>query len=868
MKGDFVNARFARSAGYALIASLVALLALAGLTPAAAQTPASLGGAIVGSVRDAGSNPIAGVKLDLTGPKTATTTSGSDGSFMFSNLPAGTYSIALTKGAFKPQTVDGIVVADKPTAPLVIALSPASLSDLREIAHTSVNRKTSVNTSPAAISVLSNDDYLNQAQPQIKNLLDEIPGVELNQFSSGTPAAIATVSIRGAASYETENFVDGHPVADGYYGDFPVNFMSSLVYDGADVFKGAGFLGNSIGNAVGGSINFRTPAITLKPAAKVTVGYDTWAGSYYGVRFSDTIDKFGLLIDVARYGTPGYENNQSVPFVYYTTGSQNYTNVPGAVISDTLHLGQTYDNRAQVFKLAYNFSPTTTLTLGSNSSQTWADYTGTTSNFAPVVVIPCIDTFPPQNATNNTCTGNDNPPGSPAYNNPKYVNQIGKTVNGFYGFNGSFETDNQPIFTADLRTALGAGTFLVRSYAGSIYRTVNGFGESGQVVQCGDPACSPSNSNFFADGPYLQNENDRLHGVDAEFDYPVGNDILTAAFDRHSDVTDYCSGNPSFGPLFCPAAELFVQSRTYSLRGIFQATDRLKFELGNYFSNATYIGSRYDPRGGVTYRLNPNVALRASAGTAYVLPYAGIINPTSYISNMTLFAASALKPETSFSYNVGSDVVFGRYGKVSLDLYDTTIFNRFTTLSLPVIGNKQYNTIVQNFNISNSRDAGVELAINESPPVGFGFYGSMELARSYAYGIDTNTVGSAAGPYSYLDNGAQLPGHPFSKERLEASYTFPRGEQVRFGSWSWGSWNGFGEPGFTLFDGSLQLPLRTGLQFQLTAYNIFNHDDGRVYTEYQYGYNPIETGGGLFPVSLFFTRPRTFTVQLSKTVGP
>jgi outer membrane cobalamin receptor len=845
----------------------VCLLALAPVA-ALAQPAATLRG----TVTDSGGKPLPNATLTLTGPTPSKAVSGADGSFAFSGLAPGTYALDVVKGGFKNQTFTGITVPA--TAPLALTLNSASLSDLRQIGAIAVNRKTSLNTSPSAEASVSSQDYLNQSQPQINALLDQLPGVELNRFDAGTPGANTAVSIRGAASYETQDLIDGHPVSTGTDGDYLTNFLNSLVFDGVDVLKGPGTLTNTIGNAVGGTINFRTPSISRTLTASAVTGYDSFNGSYYAARVSDTIGKLGFLVDAGFYGTPGYQDNLAVPFVYnYATNGQgsNYPNAP-STISDTFIVGQTYQNRAQVFKLDYNFSPTTTLTLGSISSQTYNDESGTLDNYDPALIVPCIDL----KTYSTTCTPGD----YYSYNNPKYGGDVGKIVDGFYGYGPEFETNNEPIYTADLRSGFGSATLLARYYAGSIYRTVNNLADGTTVQNCGDPACSAANATFLQ--PYLETQHDLLHGFDAQVDQPFGSNALTFGFDRHTDNTTSCQGdpfiaNPSDGGFNClnsqgNVSNTTIASTTYSLRALLQLAPKARLDIGNYLSNASFIGTRYDPRLGFTYRLAPNAVLRASYGSTYVLPYAGFVTQEPYVSRNTFYpATSAIKPETSSGYDLGTDVFFGRYGKVGVDLYNTLVFDRFDSFTLPSTGTfdgQAYKFESLNGNVSNSREAGVELTIDEAPPVGFGFHGAVDLNRTYAFNVSDALSGNANGVYAYLVNGEQLSGFPFSKERAEAFYTTATHQVIRFGATSYGQWNAFGEPGFTVFDGSLSTPVRYGIRAQVTATNIFNHDDGRVFSEYGYGYIPAQTSGGVYPTSLLFTQPRTITFQLSRQFGP
>ena len=835
--------------------------------PAKAAGPT---GAITGLVRDNGGKPLAAVKVQLTGPVTRTTASAADGTFSFGHLPAGTYALFATAGGFESAGLAGLNISAGGTVNANVTLAAATLSSLREIGHVTASRS-SINTSPAAIASLSSQDYIDRSQPQVVSLLDELPGVELNRNSSGAPGANAEVAIRGAATYETQNLIDGHPVSAGTYGDYVATFLNALILDDVEVAKGPGALGNTIENAVGGTVNFRTPQIAAHETARFLAGYNSFDGSYYAARYSNTFGKVGVLVGYARYGTPGYETNAIEPYVYNTSGTPNYTYVPIGTVTDSLHLGQTFDNRAELYKLSYTFSPTTALTLGDFSSQTWNDETGTLANFNPVTIAQCVDTSPPSSAPPPyNCTGQDSQPGSPAYTNPKYRNLIGKTINGFYGYNGDFETNNEPMWTADLRSGISTGTALVRYYAGSIQRIVDGIGEAGTIQSCGDPQCIPSNA--YVQTPYLQNEHDLLHGLDAEYSLPVGRDTLTAGYDHHSDLTNYCSGDPTGGAaLFCSVPGVLEGSSTLSLRATLALNDQASLVLGNYFSNGTYTPHRYDPRVGFTYRVNPQVVVRAALGSTYVAPFAGYINPVAYVNQNTLYPVTKPIEETSSGFNLGSDILVGRFGKLTIDGYATRVFDRLSSNSISVppaeYNGQPYKYVSFTYNSGNAFEKGLELAFEERPPVGVGFRTSVDLNRAYGYDVNAPNAGSQQGPYSYLAEGVQLPEYPFSKERAEVSYRTRAGQSAVFGMTAYGQWNAFGEPGFSLFDASLSTPFQHGLRLQVAVANAFNHDNGRTFTEYNYGYAPAQATGGLYPQSLFFAQPRTLSVQLQRTFG-
>ena len=103
------------------------------------------------------------------------------------------------------------------------------------------------------------------------------------------------------------------------------------------------------------------------------------------------------------------------------------------------------------------------------------DYTATLDTVEPVTIVSQC----------KTCG---------SFNNPRFNNLVGQTVLASTNlddlFLGNFETDNEPIETADLRTTIGPGSFLGRYYTGSITRNIDDPEEANQISFCPNPACS------------------------------------------------------------------------------------------------------------------------------------------------------------------------------------------------------------------------------------------------------------------------------------------------------------------------------------------------------------------------------------------
>lgn len=862
--------RYVRSAFLAM--SLAAQGTLLSTAPAYAQTAAT--GTLSGSVVDLAGKALGGARVTIASAGlTRIVRTEPDGTFTIA-VPPDTYTVTAASNGFQSATTEGVTVLAGRSASVKISLANASLQTIGTVSAT---RATQLNTTPGATANLSAQTFIDQGQAQVVNVLDQVPGVEINRSSSNAPGANTSISIRGAQPYESQILIDGHPVvtsANGAYG-FNSTFINGLLVGDVEVDKGPGSMPNTIEDAIGGTLNFKTPVITGGPTANFVVGYDSFNGNYYAVKASDTFGKLGVFVGIANYQTPGYLAPQTIyggatlPKVTAGTAYEPHLGVLNFGYGAT----QNFSSFSQLGKLSYNFSPQTSLVLSQWSTQSNDDETGTNYQYANALIVPCLQTKAPV----GTCT----PGGSGQnYTASPYLNLVGtvQPINLYAPYPDTSQFDNEPIYSAEFRTVAGPGSLLARYYTGAINRIITQNFNPYAVIPCTSPACpngddltaNPPYYNAYQGEPYVEDTIDILHGFDAQYTVPFGNNSVTLGFDRHTDSATFGEYDPTEGPPTFPQ-DVVVQSIAYSLRGTFALTPKLTLSTGNYFSSTSYVGTRFDPRDGLVYRINPNATVRASYGSAYAAPYYDLLNPSSYVSEGTLnLATQNFKPETSSGYDVGTDVKLSRNTLISADAYLTNIFNRYasvTTDGMGSFGGKPYTMITQNGNQALVRQEGLEFQLLHAPRVGLGFHTALDALRTYAYDQDPdvsiNSIFNAT-PGNYV----QLPSYPYFKARNDVFYSFGNGSQARFSSTSYGANNAFGQAGFTQFDGELRLPLKNALVLNIGGTNLANHDDYRAGGIYRGGPTYAALGGGVGYTTFFFVQPRTIYLQLQRSVGP
>jgi hypothetical protein len=436
-------------------------------------------------------------------------------------------------------------------------------------------------------------------------------------------------------------------------------------------------------------------------------------------------------------------------------------------------------NRGELAKLRYAFSPSTTATVAFIGLQ--SQYDNTASAFTQL-----FSTFAPTASYGN-------PAGGPTRGNPILLNNATQIP-------ARRLIDSEPVFEAELRTALHNDNIVARFYGAALDRfTVNPLGNPqanyttgpmtlyGTVTIGGVPKVfTGQQATVTIPTPYFQQvEQDQLRGESFEYDHPIASNLLTFMYDRTSSLTNaYSITGSKTNPFGNVSVAIPGGSRqdfsTYLLRGIWELDPRTELTLSNYYNvyksiftpgqnpNGSFIfqtvtRTHDDPRIGIAYHPSSNVSLRLAAGSAVAPPYPQLLNTfnqtpaqvfTPGATSVTIAQNSGgLLPETSFGYNVGGDFRLPNASVLSIDAYLTNLRNQFvgtvtpdgtftppgSTTAIPVF-------VSTNANLGKARFEGIELTLSKDVPVGVGYVISGALQRAYPYGIDPSFYATAVGP--------------------------------------------------------------------------------------------------------------------------
>jgi hypothetical protein len=660
-------------------------------TAGANAAPVAARGSVSGRVQTPDGHAIAGAAVTLQGPTSATTTSDVQGRFSFAAVPAGIYSIAVVKAGFeRSERTDVAVVAAGSTA-VDATLVPSSFSSLQTIGRTSTNAAGSIqiNTTTAALTVISPQEFVDQGSTQVTKLLEETPGVSLTSNAAGGGSNHASLGapeypqLRGSLPYETESLIDGHATSVGAIGTFSSLLIFPSLLQSVEVAKGPGSMPAEINYAIGGTVNYRTLEPTRLPESSVDVGADRYGGVSTTLKATGSTAK-GFLdyaFAFATLGTPGplqnYPAASSQVFLAFgsppwTINGQQVSGVPvfevpapthqyagGAAIrfAEPLYLCCTpentgFDARGELAKLRFNLSEQTTLTLSYLGGQSGDNFTG-------------------------TILGS----GTPLLNYSFFAPPAGYSGSVPAGISIPFDTQantayseflNQNLVQAELRSAVGATTLLARMYSGfdstlaqeytpgqTLSVTENAWGgialcpvgDTAHGATClapGGASVAPVTTYFngqpitlstFSPATYTLLQ-DNVLGYSLEADRPIGNAVLILALDRSNHESDEYTVTPgqTLTQVVLPPGSS-QQFTTASARLEEALTSTLSATLATYF---TWYASHYTGNGGLTWsdavhadvlprlafswRPTSDFAWRLALGSSIAPPYIALLS--------------------------------------------------------------------------------------------------------------------------------------------------------------------------------------------------------------------------------------------------
>jgi hypothetical protein len=714
---------------------------------AAAET-----GRVDGTIVTSDGKPIAGARVTLTDGVRTTTTTGRHGDFRFSGVPAGTYTLRAEHAGYEAAERTDIAVTPEAPAHVDVALTGSTFTSLAEIGRTSslTAGRSAIDTGSTPVVVVPGTAFADQGQLQLTKVLNEIPGVitTTDPSAGGNGASLgnpAVPQIRGALSYETASLIDGHPVSVGANGDFSPLLVNPALLQSVEIAKGPGTNATEINYAIGGSVNYRTLEPTRTPVLAFDLGVDGNGGVNSSVRATGSAlaGRLDYAFALATIGSPGplhplNEAGSQLIFVYgqppYTINGRQYVGpaIGFAPASNPAYAGVLgflqfaeplylccspvttgFTSRGELGKLRFNFSDATALTVSYLGGQSFEDLSG--DRLASLQTPFNFSTFAPAAGyTGSVAAGTAIP----------FDNQNSADL---------FDSQQQNLFQAELRSSAGATTILARAYAGYANDAITNYPLNvplavtqnawGTVLLCpagavatgalctlpGGGTVAPTPTTFNgqpatlvtnAPGAFAQTI-DRVRGASLEADRPIGAALASLALDRSTHDSQQFAFSPADNEDEYTLPPGSTQDFTTLLARI-EAPLRphVTATLSNY---QVWYRSHYTSDGGATWNVSvhafeaprfamswrpaDDIAVRASLGSSIAPPYLALLSaPAGAPVANTPGAATAyllnenngqIAPEEAFGYDLGTDWRIRRYLTLSGDLYLTSVRNLF-----------------------------------------------------------------------------------------------------------------------------------------------------------------------------------------------
>src|SRR5688572_14226575 len=233
---------------FALVAGALLLGALAA-APAAAQRGAHV---LRGQVRDTAGAPLAGVRVVVVelGRRNVTA---DDGRFRFGAVPAGSYTVSLSRIGLVPETRRVSVAAGD--AELTLRMRPARVQ-LAAVQVTATPAATSAQSSPQPTSVVEGAELRAAQGAALGETLEQVPGVRSLSMTTG----IGKPVIRGMTHYRVVTLDNGQRTETQAWGHDHSPNVETAAAERVEVIKGpASVLYGS--DALGGVINVVAPTV-------------------------------------------------------------------------------------------------------------------------------------------------------------------------------------------------------------------------------------------------------------------------------------------------------------------------------------------------------------------------------------------------------------------------------------------------------------------------------------------------------------------------------------------------------------------------------------------------------------------------------
>src|SRR5712671_978852 len=204
---------------------LLSIAALVALVFGAPEMALAQNGRIRGTVRDAHSSPLSGAVIRVTGPSPARrAVTAEDGSYAFTNLAPGTYTVSVSLPGVRTQSRQGVQVAADAEAVVDFVLQAL---ELEAITVTAMKREEQLINVPLSIAAPTEQALRVRGAETIEQVAQNVAGFSVQNLGPGQ----SQPAIRGASSGQISRDQPGVKEEVGGYLDESVISLSLFTPD-------------------------------------------------------------------------------------------------------------------------------------------------------------------------------------------------------------------------------------------------------------------------------------------------------------------------------------------------------------------------------------------------------------------------------------------------------------------------------------------------------------------------------------------------------------------------------------------------------------------------------------------------------------
>ena len=624
---------------------------------------------VKGRVIDAATGlALAGVILQTVGPTEKNATTDSVGTFSFSGLDAGTYSLQATLIGYETTLSEEFAIGQGFSLPLTLALQRSSgTSTTRVLARTTVTASRSLQKATVIYEQVSGNTLQHQGVTRAADAIRRMGGVDNTSSDTASFGDDVHLAIRGIGDLETVSLIDGHPIALGLSGGLNYEITPSFGLRAVQVVYGAG-AGDLYGvDAIGGVVDMQTLEPTRLQETTLTQGWGTFDKLTTILQSTGSFsnDRWGYAVALGTQGINGPIKN--TVFVQPAAAFDPSATAPNVVAADQYPVNSNITNQSQLYKVRYFAGSNTSITATALTSWYWDNKTGNgDGDFLP------MDTAL---ARANNALANYAPTGNPTPHNAL----------------------NPP--------DCGAGTFLGVGTGGNAY----GYGFDGVTPDGGTTCVTPQqwanfNSGWQGAGPAWQaftSQDYQVH-VNSTMGRNTLNisgyqDLYAHTYDRTSQLpmtlqapaasttgcTPGCTLVPGLASWYNEAVNNAGAIGTFAMVG-----NNNEFAFGAYYDNTTsrFDNSGPDANGNCCVTISqPDPSAHETSiffrDTWHPLSSPLTTYVSAYFKHSSLTNTSYVDPRIAFVEDQGNDVYRLAVGYISTQPALTDVFSPFNASS-------------------------------------------------------------------------------------------------------------------------------------------------------------------------------------------